>query len=242
MKNSLYLFLCILGCGILLVSCKDDDDNTPTPVDATLEVQMRVGSETFTQGSTYDINGTKMKIDVAQFYIGNIELDGDEDYEIEDYFIGGKSGNFALGSVLPGEYDFEFGVGVEAEINNQSNDDFTTRPAGDPLGMVEPSMNWNWNSGYKFLRIDGVVDADGDDIPETAVQYHLGSDAYYALLTAPNKINLDADNTKITMRFDIAGLFTGVDLSGGESTHVGDNKDLADSLLANYPAAFSILF
>ncbi len=37
-----------------------------------------------------------------------------------------------------------FFVGVDPESNNQSEDDFTSRPADDPLSEQVPSMHWNW--------------------------------------------------------------------------------------------------
>lgn len=242
MKNSFYFFLALFGFGLILVSCQDDEPQTAT-VTPTINLQMRVGSETLSAGNIYEINGTALQVNVAQFYVGDITLSGEETNSSEDFFVIGTNLNsIDLPSTEVGEYDLSFGVGVNAEINALSEDDFTSRPAGDPLGMQEPSMHWNWNAGYKFLRIDGMVDTDADGVPDQAVEYHLGSNPFFATLNSPNQISLTEEDAAITVRFDLAALFAGADLSTGEVTHVGDNKPLADLMLANYTEAFSIIF
>lgn len=243
MKNNFYLFLALIGFGVIILSCNDDDTNSTVMVNPTLDLQMRVGSETLTAGNIYDINGTALQVNVAQFYIGDISLTGAETVASEDFFVIGTAlNNISLPETEVGSYDLSFGVGVNAAINALPEEDFTTRPTGDPLGMQEPSMHWNWNAGYKFLRIDGNVDTDADGVPDQAVEYHLGNDAFYAILNSPNQVSLSEADASITLRFDLAALFSGADLSTGEVTHVGDNPDLADLMLANYTEAFSIIF
>jgi len=243
MKNNFYLLIAFLGLGLIIFSCNEDDTPATPMVTPQVDLQLRVGSETLTMGNTYDINGTALQVNIAQFYMGDIELTGPETSNPDDYFIVGTGQNsFTLPEVEIGTYDFSFGVGVNAEINALPEDDFTSRPASDPLGVQNPSMHWSWNLGYRFMRIDGMVDTDADDIPDQAVEYHLGSDAFYAVLTSPNQIEFTEENSTITMRFDLGALLNGADLSTGEVTHVGDNRPLADLMLANYPQAFSIIF
>lgn len=243
MKKNFYLLFALLGFGVIILSCDDDTDEGTVMLTPTLDLQMRVGSETLTAGSTYDINGTALQVNVAQFYIGDISLTGAETVASEDFFVIGTALNsISLPETQAGTYDLSFGVGVNAAINALPEEDFTTRPVGDPLGMQEPSMHWSWNAGYKFLRIDGMVDTDADGVPDQAVEYHLGNDAFYAILNSPSQVNLSEADDTITLRFDLAALFGGADLSTGEVTHVGDNKPLADLMLANYTEAFSIIF
>lgn len=243
MKNSYYFFLALLGFGAILFACNEDDTESATMVTPTIDVQMRVGSESLTMGDTYDINGTALQINIAQFYMGDITLSGDEVNASDDYYVIGTTQNsISLPQVEAGSYDLSFGIGVNAEINALPEEDFTTRPAGDALGIQDPSMHWSWATGYRFLRIDGMVDTDADGVPDQAVEYHLGSDAFFAILNSPNPIELTEEDASITMRFDVAALLSGADLSTGEVTHVGDNKPLADLMLANYTEAFSIIF
>jgi hypothetical protein len=87
-----------------------------------------------------------------------------------------------------------------------------------------------------------MVDTDADGIPDQNVEYHLGNNEFYAILNSPDQISLSEEDATITVRFDLAALFAGADLSTGEVTHVGDNPALADLMLANYSEAFSIVF
>lgn len=243
MKNSIYFFLALLSLGVILISCNDDETESTAMVAPQIDLQMRVGSETLTAGNTYDINGTALQVNIAQFYIGDISLTGEQTYAPDDYFVlGTEQSSVSLPAVEVGSYDLAFGVGVNAEINALSEDDFTTRPAGDPLGMQEPSMHWSWDLGYRFLRIDGMVDTDADGVPDQAVEYHLGNDAFFAILNSQNQVDMSEENSTITLRFDLDALMAGADLSTGEVTHVGDNPALANLMLANYTDAFSIVF
>jgi len=242
MKIKILLLLSLIGFGLIIFSCKDDDGGGDILVSPEIEMQLRVGSDNLSEGELYTIGGTAIQIDIARFYLGGIKFTGENTYEQNDYFVvSDNNKSFTLDNVVAGEYDFEFAIGVDANTNSQSTEDFTTRPVGDPLGLQEPAMHWNWSTGYKFLRIDGSVDTDADGIVDTPVQYHLGSNAFYSPLVAPGKVDFSVLDKKLTIRFDLEAFFNSVDLSNGESTHVGDNKPLADQLFANYTTAVSVL-
>ena len=69
-----------------------------------------------------------------------------------------------VGTAPPGEYDgVAFKVGVPFELNHQ---DAAVAPS--PLNLS--AMFWNWNGGYKFIRVDAAV--IGGDTPFVL---HLGS-------------------------------------------------------------------
>lgn len=247
MKSNLFFWPMCLAFGIIMISCGGDDDisDTPSfPIDTNLEVQMRVGSETLQEGGTYTINETTIEIETARFYLGNISLTNTMDtvpIEFDNYYIVSPENNsFSLGTLETDDYGFSFGIGVDPENNDQTTEDFTTRPSSDPLGAQEPAMHWNWNSGYKFMRIDAIVDTDADGIVDTAVQYHLGSDPYFSILSSTNSVEISSDNDEFLLRFDLEQLLDGVDIATGESTHVMDNVPMAETILSNYTKAFSI--
>lgn len=242
MKSNMYFILAFIGLGMTMVSCSDDDAADATVmITPQLSVEMVVAEQAVTAGETFDINGTALQVNVAQFYIGNLNFIGEQNFAQEDYFIAAIDQNsFSLPEIEEGSYDFQFGIGVTPEINSLEEEDFTTRPTGDPLGVQNPSMHWSWNSGYKFLRIDGMVDTDADGVPDQAIEYHLGSNNFFALLNAPQKLDLTEENNTITIRFDLEEFLKEVDLSNGQVTHVMDNKPMADQLFINYPSAFSI--
>ena len=78
------------------------------------------------------------------------------------------------GSAPPGDYTgIAFTVGVPEELNHDN-------PAQAPSPLNVTALHWNWNGGYKFMRLDMMVmpPDDGDDagapmgIP---YNFHLGS-------------------------------------------------------------------
>lgn len=115
------------------------------------------------------------------------------------------------GAVPAGMYHgVGFKVGVPFELNHA---DASTAPS--PLNLT--SLFWNWQSGYKFMRIDGK----STGIPE-GMSFHLGSTACsadaYGTVTGcdnPNRpdITLDAmDAEMATITVDYGALMAGVDL------------------------------
>ncbi len=245
MKSNFFVLALCLSLGFVMISCGDDNGiviDQEFPVDTTLEVQMRVGSETLREGDTYNIGGTALQVDIARFYLGNITLTQDTvPIEIDRYFvISPENNSFFLGTYDTDTYGFSFGVGVDPENNDQTTEDFTTRPATDPLGVQEPAMHWNWNSGYKFLRIDGIVDTDEDGEVDTPVQYHIGGDAYFTILSAINSVEISAENDEFVLRFDLEQLLADTEINLAESSTGMPITDIVDPLFNNYEQAFSI--
>ncbi len=80
------------------------------------------------------------------------------------------SGNAALNGTLRGQLPvgdyvgLQFDMGVPFELNHLNT-------ATAPAPLNSPSMWWNWAGGYKFIRIDTMVDTD------LAWLIHIGSTA-----------------------------------------------------------------
>ncbi len=255
MKNVKLFGLLILGSLMFAIGCNDDDedpDPQPTPVsDVNFDFEYRVGSETFQAGQTYTLDGVDVKFDRAYFYIGGIKMEnaaGDMVEQKDKYIIVTEPGSYSIGEFTAGDYTGgEFFVGVAPEENSQSEDDFTSRPDDDPLAMQDPSMHWNWNAGYRFLRVDGQIDTDGDGTFETVLQYHIGRDQYLVNLSYDKAVTLAEGANSVEFVFDFAGLFDGIDLSVEHETHTiisddpaKDETELVEAVIANYPKAFLI--
>ena len=117
----------------------------------------------------------------------------------------------------------------------------TNRVDPDPLAEQLPSMHWSWNSGYKFIRIDGSVDTDGDGVPETGLQYHLGNNDRRATIQFLGQVNLDKGNNDLEFEFDIAKMFTDIDIATHFSFHTTPTEaDIADTFVNNLADALSL--
>ncbi len=142
----------------------------------TLQFQAQVGDQPFACGESYPALGmgdtTVMPADF-RFYVSNVtlidssgdriplELEQDGKWQYESVALldfedkSGPCGNGTtetrtqvVGQIPAGDYQgLEFQVGVPFDLNHQ---DATLAPS--PLNLT--SLWWNWQGGYKFIRID----------------------------------------------------------------------------------------
>lgn len=158
-----------LAC-LLAASCGDDGGE---PVE--IRIAGMVGSEAFTCGATYSGLGTA-GVDLTptdfRMYVHDVRLvteDGDEvrveldddgmwqngevallDFENGCGDMGTPETNDTLrGTAPPGPYTgIRFRVGVPESLNHAD-----PTAAGTPLNLT--ALWWNWNGGYKFIRLEG---------------------------------------------------------------------------------------
>jgi len=236
-------FLSLSSLSLLaLAGCGDDEtDPNPTPAGAEVAVAFtaQVGAEAFACGSEYmGIGATSSPLTVKdmRFYVHDVRLVDDEGNEVpvtleqdgkwqqgtvalldfEDGTNGCDAGNpdtnVSIRGTVPEASTFtgiRFTMGVPFDVNHA---DAATAPA--PLNLT--SLWWNWNGGYKFIRIDGST--PGLD----AWRFHLGSTACDGDMSGnvttcgnPNRVEVAIDGfdpTASSVVFDLAAMLEGVDL------------------------------
>ena len=246
----LSLFFILTVFSITWTSCDKDDNPTPDPdpEKTTLEFHFDyvVNGDALVIDDVYTLDGVAVSFNVANFYVGGLRLmnEAGEMTMLEDLYLLVKPDQteFDLGEITSDHYHMtRFNVGILADDNDQSEDDFTMRDGNvDPLGMQLPSMHWGWNAGYRFMRVDGLVDADGDGTPESAMEFHIGTDNLLTEAMVMIHKEVEAEKTNIVeIQVDLAKLFTDIDLSTDNITHTGDGLELAQKVAANIPSAFS---
>jgi uncharacterized repeat protein (TIGR04052 family) len=158
----------------------------------TLRFEGRVGAEVFSCGSTFarvGASAAEVRISDFRLYIHDLRLhrtdgesvpvtlDQDGKWQLQDLVLldfEDKSGSCANGTTEtnaeihgtapPGQYDgLSFKLGVPFALNHG---DAATAPS--PLNLS--GLFWNWNGGYKFLRVDSAPAAGGG-----AFNLHVGS-------------------------------------------------------------------
>ncbi len=158
-----------------------------------------VGEEPFACGNSYEgigLSAATMTPSDFRFYVHNVRLitadgrevpvllDQDGIWQFEDLALldfedkqapcnnGTTQTNSAVrGMVPPGAYNgVRFTLGVPFHLNHQD-----VAVAESPLVLT--SMFWNWQGGYKFIRIDDATDL---------VRVHLGSTG--CVTDAPNSV------------------------------------------------------
>lgn len=212
-----------------------------------------VGAETFVCGDTYDdlgANGSSLQLSDFRFFVQDVELRNDAgDYvavalDDDEWQAEGASlldfedgcndlgtvptHTVVTGSVPAGTYDgLRFQVGVPFEANHAN-----PATAASPLNLT--SMHWNWQGGYKFIRIDS------GSFSMTDWRMHLGStgcdgDPISGGTTAcstPNRVEVELasfDPESDTVVADFAELVAGAELDvNQEMTPVGCMAGPAD--------------
>lgn len=238
------VFQLLALAGILaFTACEKDPVETNTS-EVSLAFDYLVNGNDFAYDTPVDINGTMVTFHTVQFYVSApaFEPETGDPIALDDTYLLVKpdSGPQFVAELDKGHYHMlEFAIGVSPEDNSQTEADFTSRPANDPLSIQTPPMHWNWNAGYIFFRIDGLVDTDGDGTPETAMEYHIGTNNMRRELSYT--MHGDVEEAKTTMTFDlhVEDLFAGIDLSTDYSCHTGDAPALAATFADNLATAIA---
>lgn len=231
----------LMAFSALALGCGDSSQ----PVE--LSFAAMVADEPFVCGDEYDnlgANDSSLVLSDFRFYVQDVELKNSAGawvpVQLEDegnpfQFGGvalldfedgcGELGNpelndVVVGAVPAGEYDgLRFKMGVPFELNHQDHG-----PAESPLNLS--SLFWNWQGGYKFLRIDSGQFSEND------WRMHLGStmcmgDAMAGGVTScgnGNRVEVELavfdPSTNIVVA-DYAGLVEGADLDNNQAGDEG---------------------
>lgn len=190
----------IISVGVLALAslgCGSSGDGADTQTVA-IEFVAKVGAADFVCGDTYDnlgANDTSLVLSDFRLYVQEVELkNAAGDYvavALTSEQNPWQTGNLTLldfedgcgdagtpemnvvvtGAVPAGTYDgLRFKMGVPFELNHEN-----PATADSPLNLT--TMQWDWQGGYKFLRLDtgnfsktdwrmhlGSTDCDGDPI------------------------------------------------------------------------------
>jgi len=178
--------------------------------------------------------GYSFDVTRLQYYISGIDLihDGGQTTSVVDTWLlvnAGNDVNFDLGShsvtIIEG---INFYIGVGRDTNNA---DPSQHPSGHPLAPQNPSMHWGWQSGYRFVAIEGGAGAN------TAFDYEvhaLGNNNYNQVQIITAAIDNNG-SLEIVVYADYAQAFRNVDVSSGLILHstTGDASQFLDDF-ANY--------
>lgn len=200
-----------------------------------------VGGEDLSFDNTYTIGGVAVKFTVAQFYVSAVAVgSADGVDENPDTYLLVKAGtmNYSVGEVTAGAKEsLRFSVGIDSVTNHA---DPTLYDADNPLALQSPSMHWSWDNGYQFVKIEGMVDTDGDGTPDAGMEFHLGKDSNLRTIDLDISQSADAEMFMVNVEYDLANLFNGIDLSTDYVSHTGDFPELAAKVIGNVPGTFSI--
>ncbi|MBN8679267.1 MAG: T9SS type A sorting domain-containing protein [Chitinophagales bacterium] len=185
----------------------------------------KVGSDPLVLNETvFSIwNNKKIKLTRAEFYISEVEIHHPDSMvmPLTDQYLLVNAKNptaeFDLGAwPVEAAHGVTLHLGVPQAVNHL---DPASYPANHPLAPQNPSMQWGWTAGYRFMAIEGKVDNNGDGIPETSFEFHNLGDALYKTLDLTGME--EASNGVLHLHFvlDYAQLFKNMAMTGNLIQH-----------------------
>lgn len=248
---ALLVALC-MSCS--LSACKKDGCTDPTAINydpeavesvnescefpvISLNIVSVVGQEPFAFNQVYQIGGVATTFTTAQFYMSEVGVmsDGISEQPGSHLLVKADENAYEVGQITAGnKQTLTFGVGVDS-----ANNFLDPTVAAEPLNLQSPSMHWNWNAGYIFVRIEGEVDTDSDGTPDSLLELHVGGLPQYTPVMVEVNHVADAVDSRIPITVDFAKFFEGIDLASDNITHTMDNMPLARAIVENIPGAFS---
>jgi len=215
---------------------KDDGSCNYAPLTTSVQfhLQAKVGAEDFAYDQEYaDAGGRKYKFSRAQFYLSMIRFlnnDGLVNASNNVLLVDPTVEMYDLGAVTPGQYtNINMRVGVEGDLNHT---DPATYPSTSPLSPQNPSMHWSWNSGYKFIVLEGMADTtlNANGAVDAPFVFHVGLDEMLKALVLPADIDAQVDGSAtINIQVDYGKFFEGIDLRTENSSHTGGDAEKAIS-------------
>ena len=277
MRNFSYL---LIACSLVVFAACDSGGDGDAPAPLRLDVQALAGGAALQAGQPFTVNGRKGQLETARLYLSDLVLmreDGREiavmaaapitvrarqtdDAEVQHtvreryVLVAGDAGRTLaeLGEVPAGRYTgLRFTLGVDGLDNRIAMED---APAGHPLAPQTPSMHWSWNSGYLFLRMDGLLDVDGDGQPDPATatpgeaasgqwRLHVGGAGNAPTVTLATPFVVEGGRAqRLPLQVDFARFVAGVDydVPANRFCMTGGCQPIVDAFRANAAAAFTL--
>jgi hypothetical protein len=245
MKKILY----ILPFALLMLfsACDKNKDADVGESTLTMDLEFVYGSDDFNlyQIYTNDPFEYDLKIENLKLYLSALSLIDSEgiSHSISDvlFFNAADSINSVSFTVPALHYtSLVFSIGVPPALNGTDNENFNAAlfSQDHPLSLNN-GMYWTWNSGYRFVLIDGRCNTNPneDEEFETLVSIHTGKDYCYRTKTVDLDLQGQNGNSmNISFVVDVAKFFTSsndhIDLAIDNQSH-GTNEVLANRISDN---------
>ncbi|UXX77963.1 hypothetical protein N7E81_11385 [Reichenbachiella carrageenanivorans] len=217
-----------------LSACSSDEATETQSLTLTFQVVAHGETMDFETQKYQTEAGQEMSFERIKIYLSQVHLMGEneqvlytesESYHLLSFDVENSTVSFTLDGV-PANVPIvavQMGVGVDATANGSI----------DQVGDLDPSngMAWDWNTGYKFLLLEGRYFPEADELGKE-IKMHIGTDKNYFVQTwtleAPRSLS-QAE----TIHFVVDGLapIGTVDYTQGT---VFMNDDRGDEVAQNY--------
>lgn len=233
-KNNLKnLILLLLGVSLIASSCKKKEETDPRG-----KGSLKLRFDNVDKNENVLAFNTKYATNSAdtflltelKYYLSNFALekeDGSMEVLPKDYFLINQkevsSKVREIKDIVFGEYtSMVFYIGVDSVANSSTN----------KTGDLDPDneMAWNWNSGYKFIKVEGKVKLDTDSTSTyKSVVNHAGMKPNYVMV----KIDLSGDSENPTHHHRVSENFENIKIQANKTTEIHIALDWS-TIMDNY--------
>ncbi len=243
---------------IMASSCEKDPELIiePDPSSITFNIYPKVGNQPMVLNQEYlDEDSYRIMPTLFRFYVSHLTLLTDSgELEIKDVALlsleGLASGEpLTIEAAIPaGNYTgVRFWIGLDSA---QNASDPATYAQDHPLSAFQGTF-WTWNSGYRFVMLEGYYDTlantPGPVATTSFFNYHTGLNTLYreAVLGAASVPFSVGEGDSYTYNLDLdlnRALYGSRDISRnmGAITHSTSNYQLAEDFTENFIRAFSL--
>ncbi len=213
-----------------------------------VRVQATVNGEDLKYGSVYKTSsGRQFRISDFRYYltrIGATRSDGTQNAPFDSVILISPDlqSSYLRVPVLQGAYkSLQFTIGLDSLKNHG---DPTVYALPHPLAIQTPSMHWDWNSGYLFLKLEGLVDTtvQANGPINTEYFYHIGLDTMLRAVDIPIAFSVPSSGAcSLDVRCGIDSIIAHIDFLKERSTHTFDNLPLAQRIMDRIINSFAVV-
>ena len=206
-----------------------------------LNIQHKFEKSNFVAGRTYLTDDNRaVLISRIEYFLSDIELihDGTQTSAAINYphlLINGETTTYNLGNISASIQELEyitFNVGVDVAANQSSPFTYATGHA-----LSTTNMYSNNQLSYIFIAIEGMMDSNGDQIPDKPFILHATGDHLLRQISIPAKTASTNNTLKINLIANIAKFLNEIDL---ELVGIQENGDTTNAKLCDNTEDYTV--
>lgn len=168
--------------------------------------------------------GTKYKVTRLQFYLSGLKIthDGGQELSLTTVYLfvdpsKPASNQFSLGTFnnINNIEKIEFACGVDAASNHLDPASF---PINHPLAPKNPTMNWGWTAGYRFISLSANAARTNGSFLDAVFIEGLG-DSNYKVKSYSVSGTLENGKIYVDMVAEYNKLLEDIVIAGGATNH-----------------------
>jgi hypothetical protein len=226
---------------VYVTACNDSDNQVEENITGNAKLVVTIlndGQPLTLDTRTYtNAAGNDYTVSEFKFYLSNVKLrntnTGALYIEPDSYHLVERTPESHIYEIdipevtLANYNELEFAIGVDNSQNYSL----------DNIGALDPSNNmaWDWNTGYKFLLLEGKFTAQNEE--QAGIIFHIGGDSNYKRITLPTDNDVAVSSNKSAIFYidvEVSQIFTEPTTINFNTNNVVMFDSLANKVAANF--------